>query len=410
MRQYQHLDTIYFLLKQGDDVALNDDDTYSMQCQIQLAVAKLQTPLAPTKLQRHEAEGTFILPCQLDRTKWEDVYDAARWEEYHKNSISNTHGSKYPCKKHHLSYSRDLSPEVAGVEILATRTSPFGVIPEISVNGARRCIFVAANGRRCKSYTHDGLLCVNHRRYKRALKGYLMANNIYGNMFKNSTLQEMYDDFKKSDARDITAEIAMMRTLLGSALSALPQELDAGKIPIDVLTQIMRMTNLITSAIEKYDRIQQRMGLLITPEQMTKLLIQILDIIKGTLDLKSEQFAVLAEKMSKLSVERQVLDYTVNGDNVVAKYGDEPTEAPEVKFSNRCTRYREDGEVRQVPIEAEIAFHEEQQDYLVATRDATPREMFYTEGSYLPHTTVGGREVEIGDDRDPYCVAACDNA
>lgn len=408
MEHYIRIERLVFLLKHRETFALDEDDVYTMQCWLQQYVAEKSQWIqrktgGSTKLAQMEDSFRFVLPEQLDRTKHEDVFDYDAWIEFHENSKSNTHGSKYPSEKHHLSYARDLAPEISGVYVSHSWSRPFGIIPEISTNGARRCIFVSSAGRRCKSYTHNGLLCKNHKKYTRFLKGYLMANGgVYAGMFKNSTLQEMYEDFKKSDARDITSEIAMMRTLLGSALKALPAEIDAGKLPIDILTHIMKMTNTITGAIEKYDRMQQRMGLLITPEQMTKLLVQILDIIRSTLDLRSEQYALLAEKMSSISIERQVLDYTLHDDNAIVKYGDEPTEAPEVKFSNRCTRYRKDGELRQVPIEAELAHHEEQQEYLASSRNADKRQLYYNDKDYLPHTTVGGREVEIGDEYDPY--------
>lgn len=398
---YSLINSLATLLINADDVCVEDDQIYEWQCQLQEALLSVKTPsAAPTKLQALKGQIRFCLPHQLDRTQWEDVFDRDAWNEYYENATSNLHGSKYPSNEYALSYSRDLSPEVCGRRVCATRTSPFGIIPEISNNGARRCVYVAPNGRRCRSYTHHGVLCRTHVRFTNVLKGYLMTHGgEYGGMFKNETLQEMYQSFLSSDARDITSEIAVMRTMLASLLKQLPQE--GEKLPVEVLNYVVKLTTQVTSSIEKYDRMQQRLGLLVTPEQLNRLLFQMLSIIKETLNLRAEQYVLLAERMSAVTIERQDAGLLAFGSTMANGYGEKEETALPVKFSNTCTRYRDDGEVRQVPIEAEIAYHDEQQEYL-AQRGAEKRTKYHKEGDYLPHTTVGSRKVAIGDERDPY--------
>lgn len=404
---------IIYLLEHRDDVAMIDDHVYELQCLLQHKAAEIKHAITPiqsgaTKLQsivryRSDCPVRFVLPHQLDRTQCDDVYDYVSWKNWHENK-GNTQAryAKFPRNNHNLSSARELAVEVVGRNVLCSTGRPFGIIPEISAHGARRCIVVNKNGRRCTHYTHDGIICHNHKHYKPYLKGYLMTNGgIYSGMFKNSSIRELYEDFKNSDARDITSEIALMRTMLGSALRALPAEVDAEKLPIEYVTHVLKMTNTITSAIEKYDRMQQRLGLLVTPEQLTNILMQILGIIRKTLDLKAEQYEQLAAQMETLSIERTVTDYSLVEGNPVAKYGDEDTPI-KVKHSNRCTRYSEDGTIRQVPKQAELDYHEEKQDYLEATRGFERRTLYYKEGDHEPITTVNDREVEIGDPYDPY--------
>ena len=349
-------------------------------------------------------EFYFALPCQLDRTKREDLLDQKLWETWgERNPHLNASVSKYGSPTTSgLSYAKDLAPPSIGWNALATRMAPYGVIPEISFHGARRCIFINEQGRRCRCYTYTSVFCKSHIRYKGALGRMANLAQHYKKLFRNSTLAEMYEEFCNSDARDLRDEIALMRTILASVVKVLPEEVNPENLPIGYAEKIINITEKVTKAIEKYDTMQNRMGQLITPDQMNSIMFRMLEVINKCLDLRTEQFVMLAEEMSKIEIVRPVGGYIDLGDTVTADYGAD-YEGPEVKLTNGCTRYERDGKVCQVPVECEERVLQQQ----LAARPyqyTEQRTRYYKEGDYHPITTQNGEEVRMCDENDPFYV------
>jgi len=407
------IEQIDVLLRLGDHFMLPKWEEASL-------LGELSNYLGATQEQRHTATfkakylhalhtGTgvrFALPHQLDRTQWEDLYDAEKHKEYEK-TMNGYHGKKYPEDiGTSLSYSWNLRSELIGWRALADRKRPFGIFPEISRNGGRRCIFVDHSDRRCKSYTHDGVLCRRHADFEKYLKGYLIVanNSKYAALFKNKTLGQLYEDFLNSDARDVVGEIALMRTMLGSLVKAIPQEMDAGKVPIEVIDKVVKITDRVTNSIERYDRMQQKLGNLITPEQLSTIMWQMLEIIKKVLDLEAEQFVTLAESFQNLTITRGGTGYLELGADgpITDKYGYEDPPV-HVKKTNCRTRYGEDGEIYDCSTERELQQSRDATAAIVS-KGGQHREFFYTEGDYNPDTEVGRRKVEyrIGGPDDPF--------
>lgn len=390
-----HLAKLTFLVEYAEDFAL--DPIYWL--------AEIRDIINDYNSEVFFSGVAICLPHQLDRTIREDLFDEAEWIRWHKTNPNNHKWPKYGQNKKQgvLSEYKDLSKDSIGWSaVYSVRSNPFGIIPEISQHGRRRCVFVSpTTGARCLHYAQQGVICREHMKHKRRLEREFRKYDMMEKLLKNSTLREMYEDFKNSDARSLEEEIALQRTMLGTLLSQIPEELDPSKFPLEIVQAVVEISDKVSRSVEKYDRIQHKLGLLITPEQVQLLMRRMLQIVDSVLRLEPDQLEVIADRMEReLTVARPTgVSYNPETRNVDIAYG---KEAPPtlVKRSNRCTRYTSSGEIKQVPPATEVRRKAEADRFLgfPTERKIKP------EQCYLPHTEVDGKPVEIGDAEDPFFI------
>lgn len=384
------LETLNFLIDHASEFFIEDTSEIVLAYREYLKCVSEQYTRADyislIKLRRRLGLMRFALPHQLDRTKPEQF---GKGEEYE--------------TEHDLSFSGNLKSQIIGERVLYARDFPWGIIPEVSLSGKRRCIVLDHLGRRCKRYTEDGVICYAHRKHSKEFERFLKIMDVHSSMFKSSSLRGMYEDYMQSDARDMRSEIATMRTMLGALMNRIPEEVEADKLPFEYIEAVVKISKDVGNAIEKFDRIQHRMATVITAEQLNVLMFRFMEIVQRVCKLDSNKFLELAEALQSLSIDRKTsgTGFLTNG---MDAYGEKAVEGHVVTHTTAKTRYGEN-EVVDVTPEIEEQHVQEQHSYLrsrYSDHEHIPEAIRNDEKALQFRTQINGVEVSIIDDMDPF--------
>lgn len=170
----------------------------------------------------------------------------------------------------------------AGKEKAAAIADTLAFIPEIDVNGNRRCVYVNRNGVRCEHYGDKNIpVCKAHRKHAASL----------GTYFQSSKLRDTFAAFATSGEKlRADGELALMRTMLATLLS----KIDDDNANIEVIASVTAMCDKITQVVERISKIEK-----LTPEHMERMMKAIVELAAAYIPAdKLEEFAGKVEAIN----------------------------------------------------------------------------------------------------------------
>lgn len=195
-----------------------------------------------------------------------------------------------------LSTERNLCMRVMGKQYLFHRhDNPNGIIPEISGNGKRRCLYVAHNGIRCLDYS-SLLVCRHHMAI---VKHSPHLHESFVSNIKSIPLKEAYErHLKDPHKKAIDAEIALMRTMLDALMVKVGND-DIKDMPFAHIIAVTKMCEVITKAVERMAAIEQKMQLRVSVDQVNNFANNLLELMVETLKPSRDQLLKLQECVQK---------------------------------------------------------------------------------------------------------------
>lgn len=134
-------------------------------------------------------------------------------------------------------------------------------LPEIDVNGNRRCVFIDSKGTRCERYGGKDLPCC---------KKHTHAASSLGTYFQSPKLREIFNAHVASpDRLRSDGELALMRTMLSTLLSKLNED----NINIEVIGAVSVLADKITGVVERINK-----AAAITPDDLQKLMVKMVEV------------------------------------------------------------------------------------------------------------------------------------
>ena len=138
------------------------------------------------------------------------------------------------------------------------------VMPEINYLGHRRCVYVDDDSTRCMRYSQMPC-CEQH---------YHFARQLAPAVFKATSLKEIHRKHLMSPRKiQLDNELALMRTMQELMLNKF-KDLDADKIPLELMGAITTMSEKIGGVVEKMSKMNQ-----ITPETIDSMMDKVVDLV-----------------------------------------------------------------------------------------------------------------------------------
>jgi hypothetical protein len=135
------------------------------------------------------------------------------------------------------------------------------ILPEISIEGKRRCVYVDAFGVRCRNYSEGGC-CMSH-----AVKVTSMSSH-----FKSKDIRDAYDKFKKDPRRlSLDGELAILRLLMTQVINLCTNSAN-GQMGMQGIQAATVLADKIRSMIETISSISK-----LTPEYVDNLLNKVIE-------------------------------------------------------------------------------------------------------------------------------------
>ena len=208
-----------------------------------------------------------------------------------------------------LSCTRNLCNSVLAKRILADPRNPriptLGVYPEFSIHNNRRCCFVRNNGMRCEHYG-PAAVCSYHIRLVKAVP---RMNNAFTDSIKSEPLRVAFEKhLNNPDYKNVRSEVALMRTMLDSLVQRIDVQTDLAQIPFAELAAVTQMCQHITNTVEKMASIEQKMNLRLSMDQVTALILTVVNITTNLLQPSSEKMILLAEAIENLPLMQTIAD------------------------------------------------------------------------------------------------------
>lgn len=285
----------------------------------------------------------IIKTCQLDTTQPEDYgYGTPEWKQL----WLQTPGGIRLLKKempHRLSVTRNLNNHVLGRSVLHNHkgigAGIYGLVPEISNKGMRRCCFVKKNGMRCMRHA-DGCVCKFHARLVESIP---RMNDMFVSSIKSEPLRQAFEKhLNNPDYKNVRGEVALMRTMLDAILHRMDATTDLSQIPFAELAAVTQMCQHITATVEKMATIEAKMNLRLSMDQVSMLILNVVNLVVSTLSPSSEKMIVLAEGIENLPLMR-----TISADSMTATkdYGMDLADGQGAKMTTALAKFTEDGAV-----------------------------------------------------------------
>ena len=315
----------------------------------QSILSALQNNASTLKKLVRQSEASYRRPFivkthQLDTTQPEHFgYGTTEWRERWEQHPRKMKKQEMP---HILSCTRNLCMRVLARRVLYDTWHPeiptVGILPEFSMHNKRRCCFVRNNGMRCEHYG-DAAVCSYHIRLVKAVP---RMNNAFTDQIKSEPLRIAFEKhLNNPDYKNVRSEVALMRTMLDSLVARIDAQTDLASIPFAELAAVTQMCQHITTTVEKMANIEQKMNLRLSMDQVTALILNVVNITTNLLRPDSKQLVLLAEAIENLPLMQTIAD---NGTQT-RDYGCDIKDDGSVQLqtnSTEQTKYLEGGEVK----------------------------------------------------------------
>jgi hypothetical protein len=315
------------LLREGNDV--NDPAIQSLLMSSRRSIESLKKSAA--------GKPFIIVPSQLDTTQPEDFgYGTPEWLTAYKALPAHLRARKqdFPDK---LSHGVNFRVAVLAKKVLYGPHNRFGFMPEYSGENQRRCCFVKGNGMRCKRYG-QGPVCSYHYRLVESVPN--MSDRFLASI-QSLPLQQAYKAHLQDPTRkSMDQELALMRTMLDVLLSRFTVGMELSNVPMEQVSSITTMCKIITETVERMANVEAKMGLKLSVDQVTNLILGIVDkVITICPDLTKDQLARIADSVENIPI------LTPNPESVRANlsYGEGTQQGN--KLSCATDKYIDDGTV-----------------------------------------------------------------
>lgn len=183
------------------------------------------------------------------------------------------------------------------------------LLPEIDLNGKRRCMFVNYLGVRCRAYSEGGC-CMNH-----AVKVVNMSEH-----FKSQHIRDAYNKFKTDPRRlSLDGELSILRLLMTQVINLCTNPVN-GQMGMQGIQAATVLADKIRAMIESISSISK-----LTPEYVDNLLNKVIDASTDFIAPdKLQEFAKRVEALMLLEPEpEQPIEVgtrmTVNGEEKVVE-------------------------------------------------------------------------------------------
>ena len=164
-----------------------------------------------------------------------------------------------------------------------------GVLPEIDIEGSRRCVYIK-DGVRCENYSSTPC-CDEHFEEAQMLS----------NHFRSNTLRKQYEELMGSKHKlQLDSEVSMMRLMLGILVS----KLNDNAITIEHIVAVTQLCEKITGVVDKMSKMNS-----VTPETVDIMMSKVVDII--ALYVEPDKLAIIADAISKVVPTYNVCDIQV---------------------------------------------------------------------------------------------------
>ncbi len=164
------------------------------------------------------------------------------------------------------------------VQKLLNRVKP--ILPEIDLNGNRRCIYIKEDGVRCQGYNEPGM-CKEHMSKVTTITPH----------FRNQTLQQQYDKYLRDPKKmHLDRELAMLRLMMQKLMDSITGE----NIPVMTIQHMTVLTRDIKAMVEACTKMNQ-----LTPETVDNILGEVVKILAKFVPAdKLEDAAAELEKLT----------------------------------------------------------------------------------------------------------------
>jgi len=155
------------------------------------------------------------------------------------------------------------------------------ILPEIGLDGKRRCMFMQFDGVRCRNYSSGGI-CMNH-----AVR---VVN--YTQHFKSKDIRDTFNKFKTDPKKlQLDSELAMLRTLMTQVVNLCTAS--NGQMGMQGIQAATVLCDKIRQMIETISSMNK-----ITPEYIDNLLSKVIDASAEYIDPnRLEEFAKRIQQM-----------------------------------------------------------------------------------------------------------------
>ncbi len=169
-------------------------------------------------------------------------------------------------------------------------------MPEISMEGHRRCIYVYDNGVRCREYTLQGMC-----------GGHMNAVTNFTKHFKSQKLRDQFIGFMNDPRKlNLSGELSLLRVMLVQMISRTESEV----LPIQHIEAITVLCEKVMSMTVSMSKLNQ-----LTPEVVDNILNKAIDVLAKY--LPPDKLVEAAEEIQKLSLVDPIASSPIDPGNYI---------------------------------------------------------------------------------------------